>query len=143
MKIDDIVKIFLLQLRDSALQVLFQKMQFVDVGIGLENGPERSFGEIVNFGRGHLLLQATDHRGGQNNIANGRETDDQELHAAKIIFAFVRLFKLFLYVVEVFVKGFFGKGCCHKSNDHDDDGCIDASFNITHSFQGTQPLKQG
>jgi hypothetical protein len=70
-------------------------MDFVDVWIGLDDRQEGFFHGEMDLRAGHLLLQATHYRRGQDNVADGAETYDKDLwHAtffAKIRFSTCKL----------------------------------------------------
>lgn len=54
------------------------------MGIMPENRFKLFFGNEMNLRTGKLLPEATDNRGGEYNITNGTETDDENFHFVKI-----------------------------------------------------------
>ncbi len=70
MQIDHLVEGLLSKLIDQQGITPLPQMQPIDIGIVLQYRPKRSFGQYMNLGAGHLLLQATNNGGGEDNVTN-------------------------------------------------------------------------
>ena len=75
MQIDDVIKTFFFQFVGYLTQRISQNMQFVNIGIRLQNRNKLFFCEIVYFSTFNLLLQTAYYRGCKYNITNWTETD--------------------------------------------------------------------
>jgi hypothetical protein len=77
-QVDDIVVSLCFQLLDHQFPTMGQYMQFVDIRIMLNHGPELILHQEMNFSIRHLLLQATDDGCGEDDITDGGEPYDEE-----------------------------------------------------------------
>ena len=86
MQIDDGVEAFLFQIWKQVVvdSVIVNEMYGIDVRVIPHNIFESPFSQKMNFRIRVLLLQAAYDRRGKYDVADGRETEEEKLHGAKV-----------------------------------------------------------
>ena len=67
-QIDNVIIVFRLQFFDHQLPAMGQLMHFINIGIVLHHGVKPVTREKMHFRIRHLLFEATDYRGGEDDI---------------------------------------------------------------------------
>lgn len=79
MKVDQVVIVFHTKGRNHFADAFPDGEYFIDVGVGFDHRKKNFLGEVVHLAAGELFFQATDDRGGKNDVTDGTETYDQDL----------------------------------------------------------------
>ena len=83
MKVDDEVKPLGPELRKKLFEVPAVKPEFINVRIVSEDGLKLLFCDVVDLGVLQLLFHSTYYRRCEHNVADGGETDEQDLFACQ------------------------------------------------------------
>lgn len=76
MKVDDPVVVFIFQVGDELADVVGEGVDFVYVGIVLDEGGEGLFGEEVDFGV-ELIFEDAQGGRGEDDVTDGGEADEE------------------------------------------------------------------
>ena len=79
MQVNDVIVIFLVELKEYFINFLFYRKNPVDVRVGLNYGPILNLGQVVYFNITKLLLQTPDNRRGEHYVADGAKPYDEYL----------------------------------------------------------------
>src|ERR1700744_706315 len=85
-QVDHIIKILHPERLDHRRKIITQAppatqaMDLIDIGVGLQDGPEGRLCEIVHLRRNQLLFQAANDRSSKHDIPYAAKTYDQKFH---------------------------------------------------------------